>query len=93
MQYIYISSTYINKYIFTIDKASRTFMCVIVEIDVGRLNMGAPEMTIWDPCLWLSDRDRTDPSPGPRLGSTSRISSCSDFVKARDVVGFDAEEI
>ena len=77
----------------TIDKASRTFMCVIVEIDVGRLKMGAPEMTIWDPCLWLSDKDRIDPSLGPLLDSTSRISSCSDFVKAREVAGFDAEEI
>ena len=70
-----------------------TFMFVMVEIDVGRLKMDAPERTIWDPFLGLSDKDRIDPFPSPRLGPTSRISNCSDFVKAREEAGFDAEEI
>lgn len=68
-------------------------MFVMVEIDVGRLKMDAPEMTIWDPFLELSDKDKSDPSPLPRRGPTSRISNCSDFVKAREDAGFDAEEI
>lgn len=70
-----------------------TFMFVMVEIDVGRLKMDAPERTIWDPFLGLSDKDRIDPFPLPILGPTSRISNCSDFVKAREEAGFDAEEI
>lgn len=70
-----------------------SFMFVMVEIDVGRLKRDAPEMTIWDPFLELSDRDKSDPSPLPRRGPTSRISNCSDFVKAREDAGFDAEEI
>ena len=70
-----------------------TFMFVMVEIDVGRLKMEAPEMTIWDPCLEFSGRDKSDPSPLPRRGPTSRISNCSDLVKAREDAGFDAEEI
>ena len=70
-----------------------TFMFVMVEIDVGRLKRDAPEMTIWDPFLELSDRDKSDPSPLPRRRPTSRISNCSDFVKAREDAGFDAEEI
>ena len=67
----------------------------MVEIDVGRLKIDAPDMTIWDACLGSSDRDRIEPepSPGPLPGPTSRISSCSDLGKPRECAGFDAEEI
>lgn len=68
-------------------------MFVIVDIDVGRLKMDAPEKEIWDPVIEFSDMFRIVSSSGPLPDPTSMISNCSVFVKPASKEGTEAETV
>ena len=68
-------------------------MFVIVDIDVGRLKMDAPEKEIWDPVIEFSDMFRIVSSSGPLTDPTSMISNCSVFVKPASKEGTEAETV
>ena len=68
-------------------------MFVIVDIDVGRLKMDAPEKEIWDPVIEFSDMFRIVSSSEPLPDPTSMISNCSVFVKPASKEGTEAETV